>query len=123
MSYDMLEHVGLVILEKLVMTIEITRRDLLNGIAIGTGGLVLSAHGGEMEANIEASMPTGFGSGDSAVHYPPTLTGMRGSHEGSFEVAHALAWRGEKPSQYEVLPEHYDLVVVGAGMSGLAAAR
>ena len=48
---------------------------------------------------------------------------MRGSHEGSFEVAHALAWRGEKPARYQALNEHYDLVVVGAGMSGLAAAR
>jgi spermidine dehydrogenase len=47
---------------------------------------------------------------------------MRGSHEGSFEVAHALAWRGEKPAYYEALDEHHDLVVVGAGMSGLAAA-
>jgi spermidine dehydrogenase len=47
---------------------------------------------------------------------------MRGSHEGSFEVAHALAWRGEKPTEYDALDEHYDLVVVGAGMSGLAAA-
>ena len=47
---------------------------------------------------------------------------MRGSHKGSFEVAHALAWRGEKPAQYKTLDEHYDLVVVGAGISGLAAA-
>ena len=47
---------------------------------------------------------------------------MRGSHEGSFEVAHALAWRGEKPAQYQQLDEHYDLVVVGAGMSGLPKA-
>ena len=31
---------------------------------------------------------------------------MRGSHEGSFEVAHALAWRGEKPARYEALNEH-----------------
>ncbi|MCH1551358.1 MAG: FAD-dependent oxidoreductase, partial [Pseudomonadales bacterium] len=54
--------------------------------------------------------------------YPPTLTGMRGSHEGSYEVAHALAWEGRKPSSYHALGEHYDLVVVGAGMSGLAAA-
>ena len=47
---------------------------------------------------------------------------MRGSHAGSFEVAHALAWQGQKPDAYESLDEHYDLVVVGAGMSGLAAA-
>ena len=55
-------------------------------------------------------------------YYPPTLTGMRGSHEGSYEVAHALAWNGQKPSSYEELDEHYDLIVVGAGQSGLAAA-
>jgi spermidine dehydrogenase len=48
---------------------------------------------------------------------------MRGSHEGSYEVAHELAWRGNKPERYEALNEHYDLIVVGAGMSGLAAAR
>jgi spermidine dehydrogenase len=47
---------------------------------------------------------------------------MRGSHVGSFEVAHDLAWRGVKPEHYAALDEHYDLVVVGAGMSGLAAA-
>ena len=47
---------------------------------------------------------------------------MRGSHEGSFEVAHALAWNGQKPASYQQLNEHYDLVVVGAGLSGLAAA-
>ncbi|MEC7371062.1 MAG: FAD/NAD(P)-binding protein, partial [Pseudomonadota bacterium] len=58
----------------------------------------------------------------ASVYYPPILTGMRGSHEGSFEVAHALAWHGEKPAHYQALDEHYDLVVVGAGMSGLAAA-
>jgi spermidine dehydrogenase len=47
---------------------------------------------------------------------------MRGSHEGSFEVAHALAWRGEKPTRTTALDERYDLVVVGGGLSGLAAA-
>ena len=31
-------------------------------------------------------------------YYPPTLTGMRASHKGSFEVAHALAWQGKKPA-------------------------
>jgi spermidine dehydrogenase len=55
-------------------------------------------------------------------YYPPVLTGIRGSHEGSFEVAHALAWRGEKPTQYTALDESYDLVIVGGGLSGLASA-
>jgi len=62
------------------------------------------------------------GASSKANYYPPTLTGMRGSHKGSFEVAHALAWQGQKPAQYHPLNEHYDLVVVGSGISGLATA-
>jgi len=35
-----------------------------------------------------------------ATYYPPAVTGMRGSHAGSFEVAHAtvrgLRWTAEK---------------------------
>ncbi len=50
------------------------------------------------------------------------MTGIRGNHDGAFQTAHALAWRGEKPSTYQDLNEEYDLIVVGAGISGLAAA-
>src|SRR5262249_27516848 len=61
---------------------------------------------------------------DAAGYYPPALTGMRGSHDGSFDVAHALRdgrfWRtaGDPVNTGEA----YDLVVVGGGISGLAAA-
>ena len=100
------------------MAIQITRRDLLNGMAIGAVGAMLPAYAGAPKVGLESSMrPEG-----PSTYYPPTLTGMRGSHAGSFEVAHALAWQGQKPDAYESLDEHYDLVVVGAGMSGLAAA-
>ena len=106
------------------MPAKITRRDLLNGAAISAVGLATQAmevFGAPAEtAGLDvkpAQVPATRG-----AHYPPTLTGMRGSHEGSYEVAHALAWRGEKPASYKELDEHYDLVVVGAGMSGLAAA-
>ena len=49
---------------------------------------------------------------------------MRGSHPGSFEAAHALGdgtypKSGAKPIE---TGEDYDLIVVGAGISGLAAA-
>ena len=100
----------------------VTRRDFLNGVAIGAGGLLLQGYSGT-GARAAQSGPTALSDSLSASYYPPTLTGMRGSHEGSFEVAHALAWQGEKPEKYAALDEHYDLVVVGAGMSGLAAAR
>jgi spermidine dehydrogenase len=57
------------------------------------------------------------------AQYPPALTGLRGQHPGSFEVAHAFAREGQRfgidnaPSE-----ENYNLVVVGGGISGLAAA-
>ena len=54
--------------------------------------------------------------------YPPASTGMRGSHPGSFEVAHAL--RDGERFDIDGLGDvdDVDLVVVGAGISGLAAA-
>ena len=106
------------------MATRVTRRDFLNGVAIGAGGLLLPGCSDELEApvSLPSSTPSTFTPLAPTAYYPPTLTGMRGSHEGSFEVAHDLAWRGEKPAHYEALDEHYDLVVVGAGMSGLAAA-
>jgi spermidine dehydrogenase len=100
-----------------VLALKISRRDFLNGMAIGAGASLLVP--GQIIAQTTASLASGELSGG---YYPPTLTGMRGSHKGSFEVAHALAWNGQKPNDYEQLDEHYDLIVVGAGQSGLAAA-
>jgi spermidine dehydrogenase len=54
--------------------------------------------------------------------YPPAATGLRGSHPGSFEVAHALR-DGERFDAAGVGDsDDVDLVVVGAGISGLSAA-
>jgi spermidine dehydrogenase len=85
----------------------VTRRDFL-------GGTALAIAGGLTAADQIAAAP---------ALYPPALTGMRGQHPGSFEVAHAFAREGRRfgiddaPSE-----ESYDLVVVGGGISGLAAA-
>jgi len=55
--------------------------------------------------------------------YPPALTGLRGSHTGSFEVSHALSWGGATwPTPDNLTGDVYDLVVVGGGLSGLSAA-
>ena len=94
------------------MKYNITRRDFLNGVAIGTGTTFLAPT--ELFAQVSPNGPSDY--------YPPILTGMRGNHPGSFEVSHALAWEGQKPANYRQLNEHYDLVIVGAGLSGLAAA-
>ncbi len=94
------------------MHYKITRREFINGVAVGTGAAILGPHGSLIGSESEAS-----------DYYPPTLNGMRGNHPGSYDVSHAFAWNGVKPSDYESLDEHYDLVIVGAGISGLAAAR
>jgi hypothetical protein len=60
---------------------------------------------------------------DAAGYYPPTLTGLRGSYPGSFDTAHALRdadfW--QHAGAIAATGEDYDLVVVGGGISGLAA--
>jgi spermidine dehydrogenase len=95
----------------------IDRRDFLNGVAVAIGALGTGAAG---EAWAEAQpWPQ-----DVAGYYPPLLTGMRGSHPGSFENAHKLRdgdfWSGVGAPKET--GETYDLVVVGGGISGLAAA-
>lgn len=91
----------------------ITRRDFLDGVALSMVAGALAPYS-SLASAVESKL--------GADYYPPVLTGMRGSHEGSYEVAHKLAWKGERPSQYERIEDEYDLVVVGGGISGLAAA-
>jgi spermidine dehydrogenase len=100
----------------------ITRRDFLNGVAIGFGGLALSSslggctrHGGS--DSIAAQ--------DGAGYNPAAASGMRGDNAGSFEAAHGLRdgtfWQTAGAASNT--DDTYDLIVVGAGISGLAAAH
>lgn len=92
--------------------LEISRRDFLNGVALSlAAGTSLSPFEVLAQAN------------GASAYYPPLLTGLRGSHAGSFEIAHAVAMAGAKfASPDEQTDTTYDLVVVGGGISGLAAA-
>ena len=100
----------------------ITRRDFLNGVAIGTAvaasGPLLA--GALTDSPAVASMPSA--AQDAFGYYPPLLNGMRGSHPGSFEDAHALRDGHTWPAATDT-GEEYDLIVVGGGISGLAAAH
>jgi spermidine dehydrogenase len=96
----------------------ITRRDFMNGAAMMVGASMLPGSG---MANVSQSPEPQNRPG----YDPPISTGLRGSHPGSFETAHSLRdgtfWsKAGKPIE---LREKYDLVVVGGGISGLAAAH
>ena len=86
----------------------ISRRDFLNGTALVIAGGLTPL------ARLRA---------EPGRYYPPALTGLRGSHPGSFEVAHRV---GREGKSFDIsglaVEESFDLVVVGGGISGLAAA-
>ncbi len=105
---------------------DITRRDFLNGTSVAIGGSLLAA--GTANASPAAAEATAKQTAlpypptwEVGNNYPPRLTGMRGSHPGSFEVAHAVR-DGKRYDDVTDLDETYDLIVVGGGLSGLAAA-
>lgn len=94
----------------------ITRRNFVHGV--GAAGAIAAAGVPSFASAMQAN-PTPSA---AQLAYPPLRNGFRGFHPGSFEPVHALAWNGESPPEAESTGEVYDLVVVGGGLSGLAAA-
>src|SRR5215472_6871117 len=95
----------------------ITRRDFLNGVAVTAGASLLPPH-------LQAAFEQDLDPEKSPEYYPPALVGLRGSHVGSFEVAHSVRdgdfWQNAgKPIE---TGEKFDLIIVGGGISGLSAA-
>ena len=89
--------------------LSITRRDFINGVSYGLAASVAPIDFLEAK-NIDS------------YRYPPALTGIRGNHPGSFDHAHRLALAGGKFFDEVIdLGETNDLIVVGAGISGLSA--
>jgi len=109
--------------KQLGMQRAITRRDFVQGAAVAAGAaLQAGALGSSGVANASAAVSAGA-QHTTIADYPPVKTGMRGSHPGAYEIAHALARDGAKFPEPKSTEEHYDLIVVGAGISGLAAAH
>ncbi len=130
---------------ELGMKCPITRRDFLNGVAVsvaagmlGDKAALASVTPDQEGLTVPSLPPPGKGADVSAQepllaqgitpadpgYYPPILSQMRGNHPGSFEVPHSTRdgdfW--SSAGQPEETGESYDLVVVGGGISGLAAA-
>ena len=103
---------------ELGMDFPITRRDFLNGVAIGAGGLLAA------DPYLAALLAQETSPEKEPGYYPPALTGMRGNHDGTFTYAHQLrdGKRWDSAGAPAKTGEAYDLVVVGGGISGLAAA-
>jgi spermidine dehydrogenase len=106
--------------QELGMGAKITRRDFLNGVALAAGAAAIPA---EMWAAAAADLQPE--AQDAPGYYPPAKTGLRGSHVGSFETMHQVrdgVFWDEAPKPVDT-GESYDLVIVGGGISGLAAAH
>lgn len=93
----------------------ISRRDFLDGAALVMGASLLPGCGRNENAAITSI---------AEQYYPPSLTGMRGNHDGAFDVGHQLGLEGRTDWGPVQEPDAgtYDLVVVGGGISGLSSA-
>ena len=80
---------------QLGMDRQITRRDVMHGFgALGAGLILPGALAGCSKSQVE-----------NGTYYPPELMGLRGNHDGAFEVAHALARDGEMRARQGVADE------------------
>jgi len=100
--------------QELGMHLKVSRRDFIHGISLASLGAALPGIAYANEQPLHKA--------STAEYYPPTKTGLRGSHPGAFENAHLLAREGKKWHKGKDIGENYDLVVVGGGISGLASA-
>ena len=91
------------------MTDRVTRRDFIDGFAASVAASVLP---GRLMA-----------AGAQPEPYPPALTGWRGGTPAAFEIAHSVRDGKHYALENQPIEAHYDLVVIGAGISGLAAAH
>lgn len=103
--------------QALGMNRDITRRDVLNGLAYSAAALGLQSLMPWAHAQAQGTLaPEGT---------PPTAQAgvFTGQTEDSYRVMHAMR-RGKQPTAPAASTgERFDLVVVGAGLSGLAAAH
>src|SRR5258708_38139236 len=98
----------------------IGRRDFLNGVGVAVGASLVAPSSilCEMLNAAEAE----YAPEKQAGYYPPAKTGMRGSHDGSWQAGHALR-DGKKWDPAAKDKETFALVIVGGATTRLAAAH
>jgi len=101
---------------------QITRRDFIHGAGLALGGAMMPP--GVLRASAPAGLAVPGGPAADPA-YPPGLLGLRGNHEGSQTYPHLLrdGRLGQSALERRHGDQEYDLVIVGAGISGLAAAH
>jgi len=90
------------------MNDRITRRDFLDGMAC---------------AIVASTAPQPGLTLESGVTYPPGRTGYGGSRPQDFAVAHRMRDGQRYDLRSQPGTEHYDFIVIGAGIGGLASAH
>lgn len=100
---------------------KLSRRAFLAGSAAVTGTAMLGGYKiyklfspQTLESSVNAAV--------NATYYPPALLGLRGDADGVQRAAHSIALQNKNYTLPGAAEEHYDLVVIGAGISGLTAA-
>ena len=102
---------------ELGMNRKIDRRDFIQDISFAS--IAMAIPGLSFAKELSTSADVSLAEPDN---YPPSRTGLRGSHPGAFENAHKIAREGKSYLSGKDTGENYDLVVVGGGISGLASA-
>jgi spermidine dehydrogenase len=100
---------------ELGMNRRIPRRDFLNGIAVAVTGACAAAHARTPLFAAAAQPQAG------TADYPPALTGLRGQYPAAVAEFERIQKGGFAALDVDA-GEQYDLIVVGGGISGLAAA-
>lgn len=117
----------------------ITRRDFLDGVAIGAAGLMAAAAAPYLTGAEAAAAALSPSSGVTLPpgYYPPTATGLTGEPDdvvsriglvdppakSPADIHSAENGKTLPPQSGRPVDDDYDCVIVGAGASGLAAAK
>ncbi len=114
---------------------EITRRDFLDGMAIGAAGLAAAAAAPYLTGAEAALVERGGARPLPADYYPPRQTGIVGHRDGLVRKTVKIDGPPNPDKEHSAKPgpgidrrvadtgQVYDCVIVGAGISGLAAAK